>query len=242
MDIHDVLAIPKTFTSNGVDFDYVRGEGDLEQIVNMYDGRVGLAVASTSRYDCQYYLDLVNKGGVHPDWHGSGKTVKAVYKIRRLPEAGVYDLSLPVDNYFTRRESDSRWVNMGSLSGYKTEKIVSSTYQVTAWCRVLNENIILDHKTMTPDVVNGHTVSSNIGLECGGGGKGVAKLTLSNGSDKSLVNLGNGVQSEVTVSESEISVAQDSSAKVTIFSKLVSSNDMVAGELNGSEILTVEWT
>lgn len=95
---------------------------------------------------------------------------------------------------------------------------------------------------MTPDVVNGHTVSSNIDLECGGGGKGVAKLTLSNGADESLVNLGNGVQSEVTVSESEISVAQDSLAKVTIFSKLVSSNDMVAGELNGSEILTVEWT
>ncbi|EPB2022184.1 hypothetical protein ACRB90_004799 [Escherichia coli] len=242
MDVQDVLSVPKSFISNGVEFEYVRGEGDLVQIVNMYNGRIGLAVANASPFTCQYYEGLVNQGGIHPNWYGSGKKFIAVYKIKRLPEAGVYNLSLPVDSYFTRRERGSRWINMASLSGYQNTKVVSGDYRVTAWCRVVNKDVKLEHKLMTPDLVEGNMVSTNVRLECGGGGKGIAKLSLSNKSNKSTVNLGNNVLSEVSLSATEVNVAKDSSVNIAISSKLTTdSKEIIAGELNGTEVLTVEW-
>ncbi|ELC5340103.1 hypothetical protein RJL32_003856 [Salmonella enterica] len=242
MDVQDVLAVPKSFVSDGVRFEYVRAEGNLAQIVNMYNGQIGLAVANASENSCQYYMDLTNQGGIHPNWHGSGKTFTAVYKIKKLPEAGTYNISFPVGSYFTRRERGSRWVNMASLSGYQSNRVVSSTYRVTAWCRVINQSIRLDHKTMTPDLIEGNIVSADVRLECGGGGNGAAKLSLSNKSNKSTVNLGSGVKSEVSLSETKIDVAKDSAVNVTVSSKLtVDSKKITAGELNGSEVLTVEW-
>ncbi|TNV16819.1 hypothetical protein FH968_19120 [Buttiauxella sp. B2] len=241
MEVQDILAIPRSFTSNGVDFDYVRAEGDLAQVVNMPDGRIGLVATTPSKYSCSYYNSYANIGQVVSGWYGSGKTFSAVYKIRKLPVSGEYNISLPVDSYFTRREKGSMWGNMGPLAGYQTTKEVSSKYEITAWCRVMNQSINLDHKTMTPDAVDGNTVSSDVRLECGGGGKGKAKLRLSTGTEKSTINLGHGVQSEVNLSETEIDVAQDASVDVTVSSKLIASKDITAGELNGSEVLTVEW-
>ncbi|HAK0558057.1 TPA: hypothetical protein H1V26_001021 [Salmonella enterica] len=242
MDVQDVLSVPKSFISNGVEFEYVRAEGDLVQIVNMYNGQIGLAVANPSPYSCQYYMDLTNQGGIHPNWYGSGKTFTAIYKIKRLPEPGVHKLSLSVDSYFTRRERGSHWVNMGSLSGYQSTRVVSSDYRVTAWCKVINKDVELDHKLMTPDLVEGNVVSTDVRLECGGGGKGRAKLSLSNKSNKSTVNLGNNVLSEVSLSATEVNVAKDSSVKIAVSSKLTtSSKEIIAGELNGTEVLTVEW-
>ncbi|ELC5340101.1 hypothetical protein RJL32_003853 [Salmonella enterica] len=242
MDIQDVLAIPKFFTSNGVEFEYVRAEGDLAQVVNMYDGRIGLAATANAPQNCEYYMDLANRGVVHGSWLGSGRNIKAIYRIKKLPVAGNYTLNISLDSYFTRRERGSRWANMGSLSGYQNRKVVTADYQITAWCRVVNQNVTLDHKIMTPNIANGHLVSSDVRLECGGGGKGVAKLTLSNKSDKSTVSLGNGVKSEVSLSESKVDVAKDSSVNVTVSSRLTAdSKKITAGELNGTEVLTVEW-
>lgn len=240
MDVQDVLSVPRSFTSNGVEFDYVRAEGDLAQIVNMYNGQIGLAVAGPSPISCEEYMSYV--GVVSKNWWGTGKKIIAIYKIKRLPEPGVHNLSFSVDSYFTRREGGSRWINMQPLAGYQNTKIVSGDYRVTAWCKVINKDVKLDHKIMTPELVEGHVVSSNVRLECGGGGQGVAKLSLSNKSNKSTVNLGNNVRSEVCLSATKINVAKDSSENVTISSKLTTdSKGIIAGELNGTEVLTVEW-
>lgn len=242
MDVHDVLSVPKSFISDGVEFEYVRAEGDLVQLVNMYNGQIGLAVAIPSPHECQYYKNISEQGGIYPDWYGSGKTFTAIYKIKRLPEPGMHKLSLSIDSYFARRERGSRWGDMASLSGYQNTRVVSSDYRVTSWCKVLNKNVELNHKLMTPDLVEGNVVSTDVRLECGGGGKGIAKLSLSNKSNKSTVNLGNNVLSEVSLSATEVNVAKDSSVNIAVSSKLTTgSKEIIAGELNGTEVLTVEW-
>lgn len=242
MSVQDVLSVPKKFESDGVEFEYVRAEGDLYQIVNMFDGSVGLATATPTIYSCSYYENLWREGKSYPNWYGSGQTVIAVYKVKRVPAAGVHNISIPVNAYFTRRETGSSWINMGSLSGYANQRTISGSYTVTAWCKVINNDIKLDHKLMTPDLVEGNVVSTGVRLECGGGGKGIAKLSLSNKSNKSTVNLGNNVLSEVSLSATEVNVAKDSSVNIAVSSKLTTgSKEIIAGELNGTEVLTVEW-
>ncbi|EAV4565507.1 hypothetical protein E4N01_23440 [Salmonella enterica] len=242
MDVQDVLSVPRNFTSNGVEFEYVRAEGDLAQIVNMYNGQIGLAVSASSPISCEEYMGYAMQGGLSDNWYGSGKTVTAIYKMKQLPEPGVHNLSLSVDSYFTRREKGSRWVNMQSLAGYQNFKIVSSDYRVTAWCKVIDKDVKLDHKIITPELVEGHVVSTNVRLECGGGGKGSAKLSLSNKSNKSTVNLGNNVLSEVSLSATDVNVAKDGSVDIVVSSKLTTgSKEIIAGELNGAEVLIVEW-
>ncbi|EKM0745844.1 hypothetical protein PTU46_004564 [Escherichia coli] len=241
MELQDILSVPKSFISNGVEFEYVRAEGDLVQTVNMYNGQIGLVVANTTPNSCQYYMDITNKGEIS-SWYGSGKTFTAIYKIKRLPAPGVHNLSLSIDSYFTRRERGSRWTNMDSLSGFQNTKVISSDYQVTGWCKAINKGVTLDHKLMTPELVEGNVVSTDVRLECGGGGKGIAKLSLSNKSNKSTVNLGNNVLSEVSLSATEVNVAKDSSSNITVSSKLTTgSKEIIAGEFNGTEVLTVEW-
>ncbi len=242
MDLQDILSVPKSFISNDVEFEYVRAEGDLAQIVNMYNGQIGLVVADTTPYSCQYYMDLTNKGEIVSGWYGSGKTFTAIYKIKRLPAPGVHNLSLSVDSYFTRREKGSRWTNMEFLSGFQNTRVISSDYRVTGWCKVINNVITLDHKLMTPELVEGNVVSTDVRLECGGGGQGIAKLSLSNKSNKSTVNLGNNVLSEVSLSATEVNVAKDSSSNIAVSSKLTTgSKEIIAGEFNGTEVLTIEW-
>lgn len=242
MDVQDVLSVPKHFVSDGIEFDYVRADGNLSQIVNMYNGTIGLAVDSPSPISCESYMDMVNDGGVVSNWYGSGKSVSAIYRIKKLPEPGVHSLSVVVDSYFARGERGSRWVNMSSLSGYQNAKVVSGSYNVTAWCKVFNEKVDLNHKLMTPNLVEGNVASANLRLECGGGGKGIAKLSLSNKSNKSTVNLGNNVLSEVSLSATKVNVDKNSSVNVAVSSKLTTgSKEIIAGELSGSEVITVEW-
>ncbi|EJV7098644.1 hypothetical protein P6694_005143 [Escherichia coli] len=89
---------------------------------------------------------------------------------------------------------------------------------------------------MTPDLVEGNVVSTNVRLECGG--KGIAKLSLSN---KSTVNLGDNVLSEVSLSATEVNVTKDSSVDIVVSSKLTTgSKEIIAGELKGTEVITVE--
>lgn len=241
MELQDILSMPKSFISNGVEFEYVRGEGDLAQIVNMYNGRIGLVVANATPNSCQYYLSITDSGEIS-SWYGSGKTFTAVYKVKQLPAPGMHKLSLSVDSYFTRRERGARWKNMTSLSGFQNTRVISKDYLVTGWCKALNKGITLDHKLMTPELVEGNVVSTNVRLECGGGGKGIAKLSLSNKSNKSTVNLGNNVLSEVSLSATKVDVAKDKSSNVAVSSKLTTgSKEIIAGELNGTEVLTVEW-
>lgn len=242
MEAQDVLSVPKSFISNGAEFEYIRAEGDLSQIVNMYNGRIGLAVSIATQNTCQYYMDLTNQGEIYPDWYGSGKSFTAVYKIKHLPEPGIHKLSLSVDSYFARRERGSRWKTMESLSGFQNTRVISSDYRITSWCKAINKGVTLDHKLMTPELVEGNVVSTDVRLECGGGGKGIAKLSLSNKSNKSTVNLGNNVLSEVSLSATKVNVAKDSSSNITVSSKLTTgSKEIIAGEFNGTEVLTIEW-
>lgn len=243
MERNDILAVPKYFKSNNVEFEYVRSEGNVvETINNMYDGKIGLVAINTTPNNCLDYLKIAASGEVDPNWYGSGKMISAIYKIKRLPEPGLHNLSLPVDSYFTRVSHGNHLGDLSYLSGYKNSRVVSSDYRVTAWCKVANKSIELDHKLMTPELVNGNFVSKNVTLECGGGGKGMAKLSLSNKMNKSTVNLGKNVLSEVKLSDTNVSIARDSSVNITISSTLIADpKEIKAGELVGSEVLTVEW-
>ncbi|MED8727623.1 hypothetical protein RCM28_03525 [Escherichia marmotae] len=240
MYIVDVLGFPKSFKpSPDVELVYAEPVGPVTQVVNMYNGLIGLSVAASTSNSCEQYAEWTKSPR---NYYGTGKVVGAKYRVVKLGSPGPFTWSMPVETYFTRRDTDAGWVNMQSLSGVanKDNYIFSGT--VRGWCKVQTKQILLDHKTMTPDMVKNNEVNSKLTLECGGGGFGSAKIALSNNSDKSTVDLGNGVKSEVSLSESKVDVAKDSSVNITVSSKLITdSKEIAAGEFNGAEVITVEW-
>ncbi|EEZ4478611.1 hypothetical protein RCM87_01145 [Escherichia marmotae] len=240
MYIVDVLGFPKSFKpSQDVELVYAEPVGPVTQVVNMYNGLIGLSVAKSTPNKCEQYAEWTKSPR---NYYGTGNVVGAKYRVVKLGAPGAFTWSIPVETYFTRRDTDAGWVDMGSLSGVANKDNYTFSGTIRGWCKVQTKQIWLDHKTMTPDMVQNNEVHSKLTIECGGGGFGSAKIALSNHSDKSIVELGNGVKSEVTLSDSEVSIPKDSSVNITVSSKLItSSEEITAGEFTGTEIITVEW-
>lgn len=241
MYIVDVLAFPKSFKpSPDVELVYAGPVGPVTQVVNMYNGLIGLSVARPTINKCEQYAEWTKSPP--QNYYGTGVVVGAKYRVVKLGEPGAFAWKLPVETYFTRRDTNAGWINMGSLSevANKDDYVFSGT--IRGWCKVQTKQILLDHKTMTPDIVKNNNVNSKLTLECGGGAFGSAKIALSNHSDKSTVDFGNGIKSEVTISDSKVDIGKDSSVNITVSSRLIAdAKEITAGEFNGSEIVTVEW-
>jgi len=240
MYIVDVLGFPKSFKpSPDVELVYAEPVGPVTQVVNMYNGLIGLSVAKPTKNTCEQYAEWTKSP---KNYYGTGQIVGAKYRVVKLGAPGEFTWSLPVETYFTRRDTDAGWVNMQSLSGVANKDNYTFSGNIRGWCKVQTEQIVLDHKTMTPDMVQNNEVNSKLTLECGGGGFGSAKIALSNRSDKSTVDFGNGIKSEVTISDSKIDIDKDSSVDITVSSRLIAdSKEITAGEFNGVEVVTVEW-
>ncbi|WP_248424179.1 hypothetical protein [Escherichia coli] len=240
MYIVDVLGFPKSFKpSPDVELVYAEPFGPVSQVVNMYNGLIGLSVATPTKNTCEQYAEWTKSP---KNYYGAGKIVGAKYRVVKLGAPGAFTWNMPVETYFTRRDTDAGWIDMGSLSGVVNKDIYTFSGTIRGWCKVQTKQILLDHKTMTPDMVQNNEVNSKLTLECGGGGFGSAKIALSNRSDKSTVDFGNGIKSEVTISDSKIDIDKDSSVNITVSSRLIAdSKGITAGEFNGAEVVTVEW-
>ncbi|MED0062013.1 hypothetical protein RCU70_12345, partial [Escherichia marmotae] len=240
MYIIDVLGFPKSFRpSPDVELVYAEPVGPVSQVVNMYNGLIGLSVAKPTNNTCEQYAEWTKSP---KNYYGTGQIVGAKYRVVKLGAPGAFTWSLPVETYFTRRDTDAGWFDMGSLSGVANKDNYNFSGTIRGWCKVQTKQILLDHKTMTPDMVENNKVNSKLTLECGGGGFGSAKIALSNHSDKSTVDFGNGIKSEVSISDSKIDINKDSSVDITVSSRLIAdSKEITAGEFNGAEVVTVEW-
>lgn len=240
MYIVDVLGFPKSFSpSPDVELVYAEPVGSVTQVVNMYNGLIGLSVVEGTSNKCEQYAEWTKSPR---NYYGSGKIVGAKYRVVKLGAPGPFAWSLPVETYFTRRDTEAGWIDMGSLSGVANKDNYTFSGTIRGWCKVQTKQILLDHKTMTPDMVENNKVNSKLTLECGGGGFGSAKIALSNHSDKSTVDFGNGIKSEVTISDSKVDIDKDSSVDITVSSRLIAaSKEITAGEFNGAEVVTVEW-
>lgn len=240
MYIIDVLGFPESFKpSPDVELVYAEPVGPVTQVVHMYNGLIGVSVATPTSNSCEQYAEWTKSTR---NYYGTGKVVGAKYRVVNLGSPGAFSWSMPVETYFTRRDTEADWVDMGSLSGVanKGNYIFSGT--IRGWCKVQTKQVLLDYKTITPDLVKDNEVNSKLTLECGGGGVGSAKITLSNHSDKSIVNLGNGVESEISLSESKVDIPKDNSVDIVVSSRLITgSEEIKAGAFEGSEVITVEW-
>ncbi|MCE9976075.1 hypothetical protein LZ617_24470 [Escherichia coli] len=240
MAVQNVLAIPRRFESNGVTFEYIGAEG-ADQIINMFDGSIGLmSQGDSSPYRCKEYLDMVGQGDLK-GWFGSGKKVVALYKIVRLPEVGVRDYVIPTDSYFMRVARGSSWQNMGSLKGFANNRQVPFRMRITASCTVETRSLDLEHGILTPDRVNNNEVSKKIVLQCSGGGRGNAKLSLSNHLSQNLISLGNNIKTQLSLSSDSISIERDGRREVLVTSKLLAEGNVNAGKFEGNDVLTVLW-
>ncbi|EFO1585536.1 hypothetical protein DWH06_25085 [Escherichia coli] len=240
MAIQNVLSLPRRFESNGVTFEYVGAEG-VHQEVNMYDGYVGLMTQSDNEaFTCKEYMDMTKQGDLQ-GWYGSGKKVVALYRVVRLPEVGIRDYVIPTDSYFMRVARGSSWQNMGSLKGFANNRQVSFKMKITASCRVETQSLDLEHGILTPDRVNNNEVSKKIVLQCSGGGRGIAKLSLSNHLSQHLISLGNNIKTQLSLSSDSVSLARDERREVQVTSKLLVDGHVSAGKFEGNDVLTVLW-
>ncbi|MEC9714304.1 hypothetical protein RCT60_14960 [Escherichia coli] len=241
MVVQNVLSIPRSFESNGVSFEYVGSDGDVLQTIDMFDGSIGLATQSDSgAYTCKEYMEMVNQGDLK-NWYGSGKKVIALYKIRKLPNPGVGNYVIPTKSYFMRVARGSRWINMGSLAGFANDRGVPFKMKVTASCTINTQSLNLDHGTLTPDRVNNNEVSKNIVFQCYGGGRGNAKLSLSNHLSQNLIALGNNIKSQLSLSSNSVSIERDGRREISVTSKLMTNGNVSAGKFEGNDVLTVLW-
>lgn len=241
MVIQNVLSIPRSFESNGVRFDYIGYEGDVEQRIDMYDGSIGLMSQSNGdAYTCLEYLDMVGKGELK-NWYGSGNKVIALYKVNKLPELGERSYAVPVKSYFMRVARGSLWQDMASLGGYSNDRSVNFRMNITASCVVETLSLNLDHGILTPELIHNNEVSRKIVFQCSGGGRGNAKLFLSNHLQQNEIMLADNIKSQLSLSSDSVFIDRDERKEVMITSRLISNGDVTAGKFEGNDVLTVLW-
>ncbi|HHH6774029.1 TPA: hypothetical protein ACYZ9D_004984, partial [Escherichia coli] len=100
--------------SPDVELVYAEPVGPVSQVVNMYNGLIGLSVAKPTNNTCEQYAEWTKSP---KNYYGTGQIVGAKYRVVKLGAPGAFTWGLPVETYFTRRDTDAGWVNMGSLSG-----------------------------------------------------------------------------------------------------------------------------
>ncbi len=241
MYVVDVLGLQRTIKpDDSTVLEYAEPIGPVTQVVNMYNGRIGLSVARESAYDCRFYEARVGKA---QGYYGNGNTVGAKYRIVKLGKPGAFSWNINVQTFFTRRDDPAGWINMGSLASVSNDVDYLFSGVIRGWCKAESQEVILDHKEMTPDKVNGNVAKSKITVACGGGAYGTAKLSLSGSGDKKTVKINDSLSSEIMLGTSQVEVPKDSSRDVEVTSTLKASGTHLSpGKFeNTAEVITVEW-
>lgn len=241
MFVIDVLGIKKVLTPDAnTQLEYVEPIGEVDQVVNMYDGRIGLAVARPSIYKCDYYASIVGKDDF---FYGNGALIGAKYRVTKLGSPGVFSWPVHVKAYFTRRDDRGGWIDMSSLSQVANDVDLMLAGTIRGWCKLETKKVELNHKVMTPDQVNNNTATSKVRVACGGGAHGGAMLSLlSSGSDSSVVKINDSLSSKVSLSSKEVTIQKDSFVDIEVKSVLnVTDKRLIPGPFEGSEVLIVNF-
>lgn len=193
--------------------------------------------------------------GCMVDTHGSWQQVRAGIKAGQINinlsgyglPSGQYQLDVPYilawgssEDGNANRDFQETWkagnVEPSNVTGYfSIEFVVKNKCDITS----KNNELVLKHGTMTPDIVSGNKViSKELSLSC------VAPTDVKFQFQPQRVELGNGVSSKLTlkISDREYSdnpvSATINSSKLKVISTL-QGEVVAAGELYGTSVLTV---